>query len=76
MSWKVRSAARKSGRARPASTETTPTSVTFVSSTKYTFKITAPPTASGSTNKYTLTATITNPDGGTDSQALTNITVS
>ena len=29
MSWKVRSAARKSGSASPASTETTPTSVTF-----------------------------------------------
>jgi hypothetical protein len=61
-------------RAGTATTNPTPTSVVFVNSTRETFNLLVPPTPSGGT-KYTLTVTITNPDGGQDSQALTGVTV-
>jgi hypothetical protein len=63
-------------RTSTATTNPTPTAVTFVSSTKETFNVVAPPTASGSGAKWTLTVFITNPDGGTDNFAKTGITVS
>jgi prepilin-type N-terminal cleavage/methylation domain-containing protein len=65
-------------RTSTATTNPTPTSVVFVSSTKETFNLVVPPTtsASGSGAKWTLTVTINNPDGGTDNLAKTGITVS
>jgi hypothetical protein len=63
-------------RTATATTNPTPTSVLFVSSTKETFNLVVPPTASTTSSKWTLTVTITNPDGGTDSLAKTGITVS
>lgn len=62
-------------RSGTTTTNPTPTSVTFVNSGKETFNVAVPPTVSGTTTLYTLTVTITNPDGGTDAQALTGVRV-
>jgi prepilin-type N-terminal cleavage/methylation domain-containing protein len=63
-------------RSGTATTDPTPTSVVFVNSGKETFNVLVPPTKSTSSKLWTLTVTITNPDGGTDTFAKSGITVS